>query len=109
MGWLNDPQAGFVHVTTGFSRLRPDDIAVLVRTGKEAAAVRAELRRRGVASVYLSDKDSVFASDEARDVLRWLRAVASPRDAGLVRAALATRTVGLSIEELAWLDRKSVV
>jgi exodeoxyribonuclease V beta subunit len=103
VGWLNDPQAGFLHATAGFSRLRPADIAVLVRTGKEAAAVRAELRRRGVASVYLSDKDSVFASDEARDVLRWLRAAASPRDAGLVRAALATRTVGLSIEALAWL------
>ncbi|AVR89333.1 exodeoxyribonuclease V subunit beta [Thauera aromatica] len=101
--WLNDPSAGFHHPQDGFKRLRPADIAVLVRTGKEAAAVRLELRRRGVTSVYLSDKDSVFASNEARDLLHWLRAVASPLDAPLVRAALATRTVGLSIEELAWL------
>jgi len=101
--WLNDTQAGFLHPEQGFTRLRPADIAVLVRTGKEAAAVRRELRQRGVASVYLSDKDSVFASDEARDLLRWLRAVASPLDVQLVRAALATRSIGLSIEELAWL------
>ncbi len=86
-----------------FVRLRPADIAVLVRTGREAAAVRRELRRRDIASVYLSDQQSVFAGDEARDLLRWLEAVASPRDARLARAALATRTVGLPLAELARL------
>src|SRR2546427_4717134 len=35
-------------------------------------------RSRAVASVYLSDQDSVFASDEAHDLLYWLRAVAAP-------------------------------
>ncbi|HSQ73783.1 MAG TPA: UvrD-helicase domain-containing protein, partial [Rubrivivax sp.] len=63
---LNDPGAGFDDPTRGFTRLRPADIAVLVRSGREAAAVRQALRRRGVASVYLSDKDSVYASAEAR-------------------------------------------
>ncbi|MFN3886065.1 MAG: exodeoxyribonuclease V subunit beta [Aquabacterium sp.] len=101
--WLNDPQAGFEQIGTPFRRLRPADIAVLVRTGREAAAVRRELRLRDVASVYLSEKDSVFRSQEARDLLFWLRAVAQPLDARLVRAALATRTVGLSLDELGWL------
>ena len=100
---LNDPQAGFSHPRDGFRRLRPADIAVLVRTGREGLAVKRELRRRDVASVYLSDTESVFQSDEARDLLAWLRAVASPRDARLARAAFATRSVGLSIEELAVL------
>ncbi len=100
VGWLNDPAAGFEHPERGFSRLRPADIAVLVRTGTEAAAVRRALRRRGVASVYLSDKDSVFASSEALDLVHWLRAVAAPLDARLVRAALATGTVGLPLAEL---------
>ena len=100
---LNDPHAGFDDPSQGFTRLRPADIAVLVRTGREAAAVRRELRRRAVASVYLSDQVSVFASAEARDLLRWLRAVAAPLDVRLARAALATRTLGLSIAELAVL------
>ena len=56
-----------------------------------------------MASVYLSDKDSVFESDEAHDLLHWLRAVATPQDVRLVRAGLATRTVGLSLDELGWL------
>ena len=97
---LNDPYAGFEHPETGFTRLHPAAIAVLVRTGREALAVRRELQRRGVASVYLSDQDSVFASDEAADLLHWLRAVAQPLDVRLVRAALATRTIGRSIAEL---------
>lgn len=101
--WLNDPQAGFEQAGGPLQRLRPADIAVLVRTGREAAAVRRELRLRDVASVYLSEKDSVFRSQEARDLLFWLRAVAQPLDARLVRAALATRTVGLSLDELGWL------
>ncbi len=102
VSWLNDPQAGFMEQADEpvFKPLRPADIAVLVRTGKEAAAVRRELERRQVASVYLSDKESVFDSVEAHDLVHWLRAVAAPQDVRLVRAALATRTVGLSLDEL---------
>ncbi len=99
-GWLNDPSNGFARDDGRFERLRPRDIAVLVRTGKEAAAVRFALQRRGVASVYLSDLDSVFQSEEARDLVHWLRGVATPQDAALVRAALALRTLDLSLAEL---------
>lgn len=100
VAWLGDPQARFVDAEKGDKRLQPKDIAVLVRTGKEAAAVRDALRVRGVASVYLSDRDSVFASDEAQDLCLWLRGVAEPQDMRRVRAALGTRTVGLSLAEL---------
>lgn len=100
VAWLSDPQARFATPDKGDQPLQPKDIAVLVRTGKEAAAVRDALRARGVASVYLSDRDSVFASDEARDLCLWLRGVAEPQDMRRVRAALGTRTVGLSLAEL---------
>ena len=100
VAWLSDPQAGFVGPAMPDQPLRAQDIAVLVRTGKEAAAVRDALRVRGVASVYLSDRDSVFASDEAQDLCLWLRGVAEPQDMRRVRAALGTRTVGLSLAEL---------
>ena len=100
VAWLGDPQARFVDPNKGDQPLQPKDIAVLVRTGKEAAAVRDALRVRGVASVYLSDRDSVFASDEARDLCLWLRGVAEPQDMRRVRAALGSRTVGLSLAEL---------
>ncbi len=101
VGLLNDRAAGFAAAGEPLQPIRPADIAVLVRTGIEARAVRRALRRRGVASVYLSDKDSVFASDEARDMLRWLRAVAMPADMRLARAGLATEMIGFDLDALA--------
>ena len=97
---LNDVGAGFAQPDKPLKRLKPADMAVLVRTGTEAAAVRRALRRRGVASVYLSDKDTVFKSDEAVDLLRLLQAVAAPRDMRRARAALATALIGLTLAEL---------
>jgi exodeoxyribonuclease V beta subunit len=97
---LNDAQAGFAGGTEAFKRLRPADIAILVNNGKEADAVRQALRARGVASVYLSDKDTVFQTPEAADLLRLLQAVAAPRDARLARAALATPLLGLGLPAL---------
>ena len=97
---LNDPQAGFAEPGGRFTHLRPADMAVLVRSGTEADAVRQALRQRGLASVYLSDKDTVYQTDEAADLLRLLQAVAAPRNARLARAAFATALLGLTLDEL---------
>ncbi|AWY42633.1 exodeoxyribonuclease V subunit beta [Pseudomonas putida] len=85
--------------------LLPADIAILVRDGKEAQAVRAELNARGVRSVYLSDKDSVFAAQEAHDLLTWLKACAEPDVERPLRAALACITLNLSLAELEQLNQ----
>ncbi len=106
---LNDAGAGFEVPGHPRQRLRPADIAVLVRTGTEAAEVRQALRRRGVATAYLSDKDSVFASEEAQDLLRLLRAVAAPREMRLARAALATPLLGLGLDELVALASDEIL
>ncbi|MCL7461674.1 exodeoxyribonuclease V subunit beta [Pseudomonas sp. NW5] len=97
-------QAGFQRADR-FEPLAPGDIAVLVRDGGEARAIREALAQRGVRSVYLSDKDSVFASQEAHDLLLWLRACAEPDVDRRLRAALATRTLGLSLAQLDELSR----
>jgi exodeoxyribonuclease V beta subunit len=97
---LNDAATGFTQEGRPFRRLRPADMAVLVRTGTEAGAVRRALRQRGLASVYLSDKDTVFQAEEAVGLLRLLQSVAAPRDVRLARAALATPLLGLTLDEL---------
>ncbi|MCC4114376.1 exodeoxyribonuclease V subunit beta [Aromatoleum toluclasticum] len=88
-----------------FAALRPADIAILVNSRKEADAVRAELAAGGVRSVYLSDQESVFASPQAEELQRWLAACAEPDDAGLLRAALATPSLGLDWSALDRLRR----
>jgi exodeoxyribonuclease V beta subunit len=85
--------------------LLPGDVAILVRNGTEAACVRRALRARGLASVYLSDRESVFASAEAADLLLWLRACAEPGSDRAMRAALATATLGQDYAALDLLNR----
>lgn len=97
-------QAGFAKADA-LVPLKPSDIAVLVRDGGEAQAIRDELARRGVRSVYLSDKDSVLASQEAHDLLLWLRACAEPDVDRRLRAALASRSLGLALAELEQLNQ----
>ncbi|WP_250510955.1 exodeoxyribonuclease V subunit beta [Caballeronia sp. GACF4] len=92
-------EAGF-EGSRGRRSLSPADLAVLVNNRTEAEAIRRELRARGVRSVYLSDKDSVFASDQAGELVHWLAACAEPEDGRLVRAALSTPTLGLDFGEL---------
>lgn len=96
--------AGFVK-DGALTPLQPSDIAVLVRNFKEAQAIRTELAALGVRSVYLSDKDSIFNSQEALDLLWWLRACAEPEQDRLLRAALASRTLGLTLFELEQLNQ----
>lgn len=97
--WLRG--GGGCLVGEGESRpLRAADCVVLVRTRHEAAAMRRALHRVGLRSVYLSEGDSVFATEEAEDLLRLLLALCRPGEVGLVRAALATHLFGRGLDEL---------
>ena len=99
LGLGQQNQAGFQSLN-GFKAIQPADIAILVNSRKEANTMRQALSQRGVRSVYLSDHDSVYQTDTAKDVLLWLSACAEPTDLRRLRAALATATVGLSWAEL---------
>lgn len=96
---LNDDKAGFK--AENWRRLAPRDIAILVGNGSEADAVREALAQRNVATVYLSDKDSIFAQIEALDVLYLLQAVADHTDDAAIRRLLAAGSLQLSYAEIA--------
>ncbi|MDZ7750417.1 MAG: exodeoxyribonuclease V subunit beta [Gammaproteobacteria bacterium] len=95
-------KAGFVvaHNGSDIQPLAPGDVAVLVNNRVEASAVRDALGRRRIKSVYLSDRDSVLTSQEAKEVLYWIKAFAEPRQLAYARAALATPTLGQSWQSL---------
>ena len=79
---------------------QPAQLAVLVRDGREARAIRQALQARGVRSVYLSDRDSVFSTREALDLWHILQAIAQPQSVQHLRSALSCRTLGLSAREI---------
>ncbi|MBU2098254.1 MAG: exodeoxyribonuclease V subunit beta [Gammaproteobacteria bacterium] len=96
---LSDTQGGFER-DNHLQPLRPRDIAILVRDRNEADEMRQALQQFSLASVYLSDRESVFQSAEAGDLLYWLSACAEPGDERKLRAALATVSLDLPLHEL---------
>lgn len=80
--------------------IQPRDIALLVRNRNEARLIQEALQQEGLASVFLSIQDSVFSTQEAEDIWHWLRACAQPGNESRVRAALATSTLRLSLNDL---------
>ena len=87
---------------------QPGDMAVLVRGQQHADAIRAALRERRIPSVYLSDRSNVYASPEALDLWRLLRAAASPRQTAWVRSAIGSGLWGLELDEVLHLTDHEV-
>ncbi|MEE1674551.1 exodeoxyribonuclease V subunit beta [Agarivorans aestuarii] len=76
------------------------DIAVLVRTRREGEKVAAALAKQNIASVSLSNRDSVFESGEAYQFYLQLLACQEPHNDRKLRAALASKILGLGLAEL---------
>ncbi len=80
--------------------LRPSDIAVLVNSRRQASLMKQALQRLHLASVYLSEADSVFESQAAQLLRLLLHAcLEAPRPRPL-RAALAHPVFGFSDQAL---------
>ncbi len=92
--------------------LREADMAVLVRTNREALLMQEALTGLGIHSV-LYTTGNLFDTLEARQVELVMQAVAEPNDEAAVRTALATDLMGLDGAEIetlmgddpAWEDR----
>ncbi len=79
--------------------LHAGDIAILVRDRYQARELQAALAAQGVPSVLRTDA-SVFASAEAADMNRWMRAVIESGDSVCLKTALSTELMGLDGSEV---------
>ncbi|MCE0494335.1 exodeoxyribonuclease V subunit beta [Vibrio salinus] len=85
-------------------RIQPGNIAVLVRTGYEGKLIQKALNKQGIASVYLSNRDSVFLTGVAKDILLLMDAVLNIDDERKLKSCLASSLFSLNIS---WLDKLS--
>ena len=76
------------------------DIAVIVRTHRQAGIVLNALRAKGIASVMRSDM-SIFATREAEEVTILLSALCDPGNEPKIRSALVTDMLGCSGNDIA--------
>ncbi|MGL4859839.1 MAG: UvrD-helicase domain-containing protein, partial [Enterobacteriaceae bacterium] len=105
--WLQAGQQGeaWLHRAGERKPLQAADITVLVRNRNEAAIIADALAALAIPSVYLSNRDSVFAMPEAQDLLWLMQAVLSPEQERLLRTALASRLFGLDANTLYQLNQ----
>jgi exodeoxyribonuclease V beta subunit len=81
----------------------PGDIAVLVRTNRQAGVVQSALRAVGVPAV-VGSTDSVFGSMSARHWLRLLEALEQPASRTRAVAVALTPFVGMTADDVATAD-----
>ena len=80
-------------------RLNPRDIAVLVESHRQAGWVQKALHELQIPSVEQA-MDSVFESDEARELQWILAAILNPAREAAVKCALTTDALGLNGNDL---------
>jgi exodeoxyribonuclease V beta subunit len=85
-----DPESG---------RVKAGDIAVLVRTNKQAHVVRQCLAAKHIPSV-LYNTGNVFHTKEALELKRILLSISDPSNKRLFRSALVTDMIGVTGKEL---------
>jgi exodeoxyribonuclease V beta subunit len=80
----------------------------LVRNFGQAQRVRDALAERGIASVYSSDRSSVFEQQEAKVLLRILKAALLPERESLVKAAIGSDLFGWNVSQLNQLNENEL-
>lgn len=104
--WLIAGQQGsaVLHEGKASRAVKASDITVLVRSRHEAALIRDALTLLAIPSVYLSNRDSVFETPEAQELLWLLQAVLAPERESTLRSALATSMLGLNAQNIEALN-----
>ena len=87
--------------------VQPGDIAILVRTNHQAEVFQEILMDAGISAVVAS-RQSVFASEECRELALLLAALAAPGDISLLKTALTISWFDLSGNELEDLWQNSL-
>lgn len=79
--------------------VKPEDIAVLVRTNRQAQIIKKHLLLKGIPSV-LYHTGNIFHTHEATEMERILLSIAEPTSDRRLRAALVTDIMGVPGQEL---------
>lgn len=79
--------------------LSPSDIFILTRSTREGERVAEELRQHGIPQSFYK-QEGLFQSDEARDILALLRAIAHPRRSDLQAAAYASPFFDIPLDRI---------
>lgn len=86
-----------IRVGSGLRKLKPSDIAILVRRRKDADGLMEELTKRQIRFIIQSD-ERVLESQEAQDIAAILSAMENPKSLSAMTKARVTPIFGHSIK-----------
>ncbi|GEA13003.1 exodeoxyribonuclease V subunit beta [Alteromonas sp. KUL49] len=99
--WIgNEIHRLFSKATLGEASIKPSDIAILVKNRNEASVIKAVLEEQGLTSVFLSDRNNLFTSSQARDLFSVLDGIWHLDDGRKVSASLVSPLWGISPRKL---------
>lgn len=80
-------------------KVAENDIAILVENGTQAKEVQQALSNKKLSSVYLSQRDNVYHSQEATEILAVMEGVNELENKSLLKKALSTSLLGGSADK----------
>ncbi len=89
-------------------RVKPKDIAILVRDGAEARDIKKALQQAGLDSVFLSDRANLLHSLQAKQLLCLLKGVLLPENERLFVSALSCGLLGFDAKKLHQLQQDEI-
>lgn len=79
--------------------IKPQDIAVLVRTGRQAREIKEALSSEAIPAV-LHKTGNIFDTIDAREICHILHAAAHPHNHSYIKTALCTSLIGMNANSL---------
>ncbi|MBK2029202.1 exodeoxyribonuclease V subunit beta [Francisella noatunensis] len=85
------------------------DIAILVENGKQAKVIQKSLQAKKLSSVYLSQRDNVYHSQEAKEILALMEGINDLENKSMLKRALSTSLLGGSADKfISYIDENDV-
>ena len=93
-------------LTIGESQIKPEQIAFLVRTRKQAALAKKTLKEYGIDSISLT-QDNIFRQQTAHDLIHILAATLHPKNHIKLKTALASSLLGCHPSDIDQLNSEN--
>ncbi|MBK2094649.1 exodeoxyribonuclease V subunit beta [Francisella philomiragia] len=86
------------------------DIAILVENGKQAKVIQKALQAKKLSSVYLSQRDNVYHSQEATEILALMEGINDLENKSMLKRALSTSLLGGRADKfISYIDENDVL
>ena len=91
-------------------KVAENDIAILVENGTQAKIIQQALQAKKLSSVYLSQRDNVYHSQEAREILALMEGINDLENKSMLKRALSTSLLGGKASKfLSYIDENNVL